>query len=193
MTNVNRNLPLHSNMMDFTEPVRTSEFDRSPAAFEVLYRQYLKPVYRYLYLKTGSPAEAEDLTSQVFLSALEGLPRYRHQGHFSAWLFSLARRKAADYYRSRQPQASLDTSGIEPRAPEADLLAGVIHAEEMQSLGSLIAAIPEEDRELVRLRFAAGLGFEEIAAVLGKKTSAIKMALYRLLERMEKQLEASHV
>ncbi len=193
MTNVNRNFPLQSGVMDFTGPSQTHEFDRSPAAFEALYRQYLTPVYRYLYLKTGSPAEAEDLTSKVFLAALEGLPRYRHQGHFSAWLFSLARRKAADYYRGRQPQASLDEGESEPHAPEADLLAGVIHAEELRSLGGLIAALPEEERELVRLRFAAGLGFEVIAAVLGKKTSAVKMALYRLLERMEKQLEASHV
>ncbi len=187
MTNVNRNIPLQSGVMDFTEP-----FDRSPAAFAELYRQYLTPVYRYLYLKTGSHAEAEDLTSQVFLSALEGLPRYRHQGQFSAWLFSLARRKAADYYRRRKPQASLDEGEFDLIAPEADLLAGVIQAEALQSLGKLIAAIPEEERELVRLRFAAGLGFDEIAAVLGKKTSAVKMALYRLLERMEKQLEASH-
>ncbi len=192
MTNANRNFPLQSGVMDITKPARTSEFDRSPAGFEVLYRQYLKPVYRYLYLKTGSPAEAEDLTSQVFLSALEGLPHYRHQGYFSAWLFSLARRKVADFYRSPKPQASLDGSEFESHAPEADLLAGVIHAEEMQTLGGLIAAIPEEERELVRLRFAACLSFEEIASVLGKKTSAVKMALYRLLERMEKQLEASH-
>ncbi len=193
MTDETRNFPLQSGVMDITEPERTSDFDRSPAAFEKLYRQYLKPIYCYLYLKTGSPAEAEDLTSQVFLSALEALPRYRHQGHFSAWLFSLARRKAADFYRSHQPQASLDENGIEPPAPEVDLLAGVIHRAELQSLGRLIAALPEDERELIRLRFAAGLGFEEIAAILGKKTSAIKMALYRLLERMEKQLEASHV
>jgi len=193
MTHVTKNYPLQSGLMDITEPARTTDFDRSPAAFEKLYRQYLNPVYRYLYSKTGSPVDAEDLTSQVFLAALGGLPRYRHKGHFSAWLFSLARRKAADYYRNRQPQVSLDEKEIERPAPEADLLSGVIHAEEMQSLGRLIAALPEEERELVRLRFAARLGFEEIAAVLDKKTSAVKMALYRLLERMEKQLEASHV
>ncbi len=192
MTNVTKNFPLQSGTMDVTEPARTREFDRSPAAFEALYRQYLKPVYRYLYLKTGRQVDAEDLTSQVFLSALGGLPQYRHKGHFSAWLFSLARRKVADYYRSHRPQASLDEEGIDPIAPEADLLAGVVQAEEMQSLSSLLAALPDDERELVRLRFAAGLGFEEIAAVLGKKTSAVKMALYRLLERMEKQLEASH-
>ena len=135
--NVNRNIPLQSGVMDFTEPARPSEFDRSPAAFAELYRQYLKPVYRYLYLKTGSPAEAEDLTSQVFLSALEGLPRYRHQGHFSAWLFSLARRKAADYYRSRKPQASLDEAETDPIAPEADLLAGFIHQDQVSDVGRI--------------------------------------------------------
>ncbi len=184
---------LQSDRMNIKDNAQANDFDRSPASFEELYRQYLKPVYRYLYLKTGNPAEAEDLTSQVFLSALEGLPRYRHQGHFSAWLFSLARRKVADHYRSRQPQAGLDESETELPAPETDLLSGVIHEEEMQSLGKMIAALTEDERELVRLRFAARLGFEEIAAVLGRKTSAVKMALYRLLERMEKQLEASHV
>ncbi len=193
MANAIRQFPIQSDLMDLPEQPRADGFDRSPAAFERLYRQYLQPVYRYLYLKTGSQVEAEDLTSQVFLSALGGLNNYRHKGYFSAWLFSLARRKAADYYRSRQRQVSLEADRIDPPAPEADLMAGLIHQEDMQSLGRLVAALPEEERELVRLRFAAGLGFEEIAAVLGKKSSAVKMALYRLLERMEKQLEASHV
>ncbi len=166
-------------------------FDRSPAAFAELYRQYLNLVYRYLYLKVGNTAEAEDLTSQVFLAALEGLPRYRHQGHFAAWLFSLARRKAADYYRGA-PLTELDHGEREPAAPEADLLGRVIQQEELQALSRLISALSEDERELLRLRFAARLSFEEMAAVLERKTSAVKMALYRLLERLETQLEASH-
>ncbi len=192
MTNVAKNFTLQSSRMDIQEPTRTNQFDGSPAAFETAYRQYLTPVYRYLYLRTGNPAEAEDLTSQVFLSALQGLPRYRPRGYFSAWLFTLARNKLADYYRNHKSHTSLDEAGSEPPAPEADLLTGIIYDEEMQAMGKLIASLAEEERELVRLRFAARLGFEEIASVLGKKTSAVKMALYRLLERMEKQMEAGN-
>ncbi len=192
MTNPLQTFTIQSGAMQTQENSLPAGFDRSPAAFAELYRQYLTPVYRYLYFKVGSPAEAEDLTSQVFLAAWEALPGYRHQGHFSAWLFSLAQRKAADYYRCRSPQTSLEAGEIDLPAPEADLLSGFIHQEELHRLGLLIAGLSDEERELIRLRFAAGLSFDEMAIVLGRKLSAVKMALYRLLERLETQLEASH-
>ncbi len=192
MTNVTKNFPLQSSRMEIKKNAQEAEFDGSPAMFESAYRQYVTPVYRYLYLRTGSTEEAEDLTSQVFLAALQGLPHYRQRGYFGAWLFTLARNKLADFYRSHRAQVPFDEAGGEPQAAEADLLVGIIHDEELQRVGKLVASLPEDERELVRLRFAARLGFEEIATVLGKKTSAVKMALYRLLERMEKQLEAGN-
>ncbi len=164
---------------------------REPAAFAELYRCYLNPVYRYLYTKTSNPADAEDLTSQTFLAALEGLPRYRHQGHFSAWLFAIARRKAADFYRTRPAQASLDTAENLPNGAE-DPLGTLIQAEDLQALAKQVRRLPEDDQELLRLRFAARLDFNEIATLLNRKPSAVKMALYRLIERLENQMEVSH-
>ncbi len=62
-----------------------------PQDFAPLYRRYATPLYRYLYQQLGDPHEAEDLTSSTFGKALASLDRYREQGSFAAWLFSIAR------------------------------------------------------------------------------------------------------
>jgi len=161
------------------------------AAFGVLYRRYLDPVYRYFYARVGSPAEAEDLTSQVFLAAFESLANYRSQGRFPAWLFSIARRKIADHYRGRRPQVPLDLAA-NLYSPSIDPLAQTLQVEELESLQKHLALLAEDDRELLRLRFAARLNFTEIAAVLGRGESSVKMALYRLLKHLENQMEVNH-
>ena len=83
------------------------------------------------------------------------------------------------------------------RARVLDVLAGAplaqaIRADERERLGKLIAGLTEEERELLRLRFAAALGFDEIAAACDRRPSAVKMSLYRLLERIQQQMEADH-
>ena len=160
-----------------------------PAAFTSLYRRYVTPVYRYLCQRVGSPAEAEDLTSQVFLAALESLPGYRQGVPFRAWLFGIARRKLADYYRLRWPQVSLEQVGNLPAAHEPPL-ARLARNEQLRGLAELVAGLQDAEQELLGLRFAAGLSFAEMARLLKRKESAVKMSLYRLLERLERQLEA---
>ncbi len=191
MTRPLPSLALQSVLMETRDELSLAGFDPDPAAFGTIYRRYLDPVYRYLLARVGSTADAEDLTSQVFLAALEGLPRYKHQGYFAAWLFSIARRKAADYFRRRSPEEPLDPETDLP-SPDGDILTHIIHQENLQSLVHLLARIPEEERELLRLRFAARLTFDEMALILNRKTSAIKMSFYRLLDRLENLLEADH-
>jgi RNA polymerase sigma factor (sigma-70 family) len=128
-----------------------------------LYRRYVTPVYRYLYKWTGSPTEAEDLTSQVFMEALEGLARYRAQGNFAAWLFTIARRKAIAAYRRRRPHLPLDAAEQVPGLA-GDPLERVVQGEQMERMTALFAGLGEEQRELLRLRFSAGLGYAKIAA-----------------------------
>ena len=162
---------------------------QDPQAFAGLYDRYLPLVYRYLYARIGDPAEVEDLTSQVFLDALRALPRYRHKGYFAAWLLSIARRKTADHYRKRISQVSIDRVGGVHSA-EPNPLAQVVHEDELCRLSELVCELAEEERELLRLRFAARLSFVEMAGLLKRKESAVKMALYRLLRRLQAQLEA---
>ena len=133
---------------------------------------------------------AEDLTSKTFLSALEALPRYRHRGRFAAWLFVIARRKALDYFRQRRPQVDLDNLPL--RADGADPAGQGIQAQHWQDLSQRIAALSDEEQDLLRLRYVADLSFAEIGAILGKSEQAAKKSLYRLVSRLQHQMENDH-
>ena len=77
--------------------VQAARSDRE--AFDALYRRYVDQVYRYCYSRVGHQADAEDLTDQTFLAALQRLPDYDGREEFAAWLFGIARHKCADYHR----------------------------------------------------------------------------------------------
>lgn len=156
-------------------------------AFAVLYRRYVDRIYRYVFVRTGGEIHlAEDLTSQTFVDALEGLTQYRDQGRFAAWLFSIARRKIADHFRARREQVPLDWINNTSLADDTPLQA-MLEVEEIRLARQIKERLSDSERELVELRYAAGLSFEEIAQLLGRKPSAVKMSLYRLLERLREE------
>ncbi|GEM_PF-186334 len=160
-----------------------------PQAFAALYRQYLPAVYRYLYRRVGSAAEAEDLTAQTFTEAFDAVGRnlFRPGGNFPAFLFTIARRRAADFHRQR-PEAAL----TEHPDAEPGLLASLEAREDIQRLKTLLTQLDEEKQELLRLRFSAGLSFAEIALLEGKSEAAVKMTLYRTLAWLRDHWEADH-
>lgn len=157
------------------------------AAFALLYRRYVTPIYRYLFSRVGNEADAQDLTAQVFLEALEGLHRYHDRGNFAAWLFTIARRRAADHYRRRSPLPLDDTP--EPN-DDNDPLSHVIEHEALDRLTGLIAQLDDDQRDLLRLRFAAGLTFGQIGIILGRREAAVKMAVHRLLDQLRAKWRA---
>jgi RNA polymerase sigma-70 factor (ECF subfamily) len=169
--------------------VRLAQTDAQ--AFGALYDRYIQRVYRYCYYRTNSPPDAEDLTAQIFLAALEGMPHYRQNGHFAAWLFSIARKKVADFHR-RAPYAtqSLEEAALPPI--HTDLAMDVETSQRRERLRGLIQALGENERELIHLRYVAELSFAEIGRALRKNEEAVKKTLYRLIARLKKELEADH-
>jgi len=168
-------------------PVAESKINS--AAFSVLYDRYVQVIYRYLYYRVGSAPEAEDLTSQTFLSALEALPRYQHRGNFAAWLFRIARGKVIDYIRSQKKQLPLQD--IYP-AEAGDLLSEMADSDDIVQLGALIRGLKDDEQELIRLRYTAGLPFAQIAASLDSNENTVKKSLYRIVARLQSQLEEFH-
>jgi RNA polymerase sigma factor (sigma-70 family) len=176
------------NAIDDAVLVRAARHD--PVAFAALYRRYVTPIYRYLYSRVGSAADAEDLTAQTFVAALEGLPGYHERGNFAAWLFTIAHNKAADYHRQQHPQLPLDEALDSPRHDE-NPLASMMRKEALQRLSALVAGLEEDKQELLRLRFAGSLTYAQMAQVVGSSEGAVKMAVHRLLNRLEAGWEES--
>ncbi len=158
-------------------------------AFNALYLKYIQPVYRYAYSRIGTRAEAEEAVSQTFLAAMEAFPRYRDDGRFAAWLFSIARRKTLDHFR--EAKRTIDLTDNLP-SMEKDLQLLVEQRDHKTRLTALLHTLPEDEQELLRLRYAAALNFAEIGKLTNLSPDAAKKRLYRLLDRLHIQLEGSN-
>lgn len=162
---------------------------RDPEAFAELYRRYTHRIYRFHLSRTGSEPEAQDLTAQTFLSALEGLPAYRGAGSFAGWLFGIARHKLADHYRERKPHLPLVTADELP--DEADLPEQtVMERLDFQRVAAALRNLSPDRADALTLRFFGGLNAAEIGRLLDKSEAAAKMLLHRGLNDLQRRLAA---
>lgn len=156
-----------------------------PASFAPVYERYFPRVYTYCYRRLGHAQEAEDVASLIFTRALAGIGGYRG-GSVGAWIFKIAHNAVANQLRSRRPQVSFEVMA-EPESEEGPL-DRLIELEARKRVERLIAALPEEQRELLALSVAGELSAREIGQVIGKREGAVRMALHRVI----RQLRASY-
>jgi RNA polymerase sigma-70 factor, ECF subfamily len=155
----------------------------NPSAFEPLYRRYYTHIYHYLRMRINNDEDAADLTHQVFYQAIRALPRYKQQGvPFVVWLYRIAHRAAINASTRRLPIVSWDAlpETMHP-STELNVEERVVHAEALSDLRALLQELDPFKRELLALRFAAGLTIPEIAAVVGKSQNAIKKQFSRII------------
>ncbi len=156
------------------------------AAFKPLYQAWVTRVYRYIYSMTRNQADAEDLTSQTFLTAMQVLSQLREPEKFVSWLFTIARRKVTDHFRRNSRMMCLDLF------EESSLLADSdekLTSDQRLLLSKLTGNLSEAEIELLRLRFAAEMSFREMAELLGMNESTVKRNYYRLLDHLYAQSE----
>jgi RNA polymerase sigma-70 factor (ECF subfamily) len=158
-------------------------------AFARLYEAHFDRIYRYVYLKIGDREEAEDMTQQVFLSALRSITSFKYQGTpFTAWLFRIAHNQIVDHFRkkSRRP-VTLEIDETVPSGGAGPESAAELSLD-MERVSRATRRLTGAQREVISLRFAGGLSIEETAKAMGKNPGAIKalqhaavLALRRLL------------
>ena len=157
-----------------------------PDAFGELFDRYSLRIYRYTYSRVHHHESAEDITSQVFHDALKSISQYKPVAPFSAWLFTIARRRIADFFKKSQPMEELSE---EVPQDSVGILTGVIQKEDLGRLAEHLQALDNQESELLRLRFAAGMRYKDIALLVNKSPGAVKIAIYRLLNRLKENME----
>lgn len=159
--------------------------DRS--AFSALYEAHATRVYRYLLARTSDPAEAEELTSRVFLNALASLEQYRGRGAgFSSWLMSIAHNLLVNWYRDRGRRpataaldAAMEVASTVP-GPESSLEQNEVIAQ----VRAAISSLPAERQELIALKYVDGRTNAEIGRMMGRTEGAVKALHHRTLREL---------
>src|SRR5574338_1668344 len=158
----------------------------NPQAFAELYHRHLRQVYRYHLIHTADVKDAEDLTSQTFMAALEGLPGFRGDGSFAAWLMGIAAHKRALFFRSRRPHLDFDELGdIPDGAPSTDRAA--MQNLQLKSVAQALRHINSGRAEAIILCTFAGLTCREAGHLLHKSEDAVKMLVSRGLQELRER------
>jgi RNA polymerase sigma-70 factor (ECF subfamily) len=164
--------------------------NRDPDAWSKVYEEYFPRVYRYIALRVGDKAEAEDLAGQVFLKALESSSSFKWRGiPVSAWLFRIAHNRVIDYRRTNKAKLHLplDESLV------SDDVDPVSEAERNVDISQVVQAVKlltQAQRDVIELRFAGGLSTAEVAKVLGKSQGAVKVLQHSALLALRRKLSA---
>jgi RNA polymerase sigma-70 factor, ECF subfamily len=169
----------------WVESARTGD----PEAIGWLYERYFDRIYRYVYLKTGDAAEAEDITEQVFLKMLEAIGNFRWQGSaFASWLFRIAHNQLVDHVRrsSRHPQVPLEPAGISIPSEGGDPYLSAEQADFRDHLVECMHELTDLQAQVISLKFGAGLTNAEVAQLMNRSEGAIKALQFSALQNLNK-------
>ena len=160
-------------------------------AFEALVERFEAPLFRFLLVRTGRAADAEDLTQEAFLRAWQKIESYDPRWRFSTWLFTLAKRMAVSRARARRPEApeATGTDVLAHAAVDHDPAVHAADAEERENLWALAERVlGVEQRSALWLRYVEELPMDEIARVLGRPRVSVRVLLFRARSRLARHL-----
>jgi RNA polymerase sigma-70 factor (ECF subfamily) len=161
---------------------------RDQVALTQLYEENFDRIYRYIVLKIGDRTEAEDMTQQVFLNAIQSISSYNWKGMpFSSWLYRIAHNQVVDHLRkkSRRITVPLDESIPATRDDPERAVEQKIAIEEI-----IVAArgLTLAQQEVISLRFAGELSVAEVARTMGRSEGAVKALQHSAIAALRKAL-----
>jgi RNA polymerase sigma-70 factor, ECF subfamily len=154
--------------------------------FLAYYRDFKDKIYNYFWYRLNfDRAIAEDLTSEVFLKALEHFEDFDQARSFQAWIYAIAHNHLLNFYRSAGREVSIESAAELGRFEHKKIEAKI----ELERVLAAVVNLPEYCREVIILRFVDGLENAEIAACLNKEEGAVRVQISRALAMLKEHLK----
>ena len=151
--------------------------------WDAVYVEILPRVYNYFRYRFGPSADAEDLTARTFEKAWRARSRYRRDlSAFATWLMTIARHVAADHLRARRIHLPLDEAMTVPAGGTPEDAA--LRASDAARLSTLLQLLPDRERELLAMKYGAGLTNRAIASATGLSESNVGTILHRAVQTL---------
>lgn len=160
------------------------------SAFSELYRRNITRVYRYHIAYSGNVKDAEDLTSQTFIAALEGIRSFRGTGSFAAWIMGIASKKRLMYFRGNRPEIPLDEALHYP-SPDLPTDKAATQRLQLESVSRALRQISPDRAEAISLSYFGGLSNSEVSRVMNREEAAVKMLISRGLQDLRERTSLS--
>lgn len=164
--------------------------DRS--AFAGLVEKYQGPIFNLAYRMTGTREDADDLTQETFIRAYQNLRRFDQTKKFFTWLYTIGINLIRNHLKKNVRDIShlaAAGSSLEQQQINGEGEGDVLSDDRMIRLEQVIRKLPVDLREAIILKFVQDLTFEEVAKITGDSVSAVKMRIYRGLEKMRQMME----
>lgn len=168
------------------------------AAFEALYARHELPLWRFLLRLCRDRPTAEELMQETWFAVAREAPRFRPDGRFAPWLYTIARHRVIDRHRLARPEVSLDATDADDGEPLAARLADdhapspLAVSEQLEQGEAILAALqrlPDAQREVFVMQADAGLSLEDIATATGTTFETAKSRLRYAREKLRVLLQ----
>jgi len=173
---------------DATLVVRAQEGDSR--AFEALVRRHQGAMYRLALRTLGDAGDAEAATQEAFLAAWRRLGTFRGEAAFSSWLYRIVTNRCLNLARARRSSISLEELGRElPSSEATGPERGAEANEQLAALRIALKGLSTEQRICWVLREQEGLGYAEIAEMVGVSSTAVRGRIYRARQQLSEVMK----
>jgi RNA polymerase sigma-70 factor (ECF subfamily) len=169
--------------------INFKEKEFSEDTFNQFFEEYYDKIYNYIFFTLKNPRHVEDLTCEVLEKVVRNLSTYQDtKASINTWIFAITKNHLMDYYRTKQGKEAIPDQEEFSRLPDSITkgpVESLLEMERQEQVRELIHLLPEQEREMVVLKFWGGLKNVEIASRMRCTPNQVNVSVYRSLKKLK--------